>query len=104
MTEGGHASAVFYPDGEYEQEVPGIGTLTDGVSSIGVLAHVCRARRPLIPVSSRRCQTMTLAIESLPGETPLLLWITAMRAPLREPFVRVFVRRKVGVWNIRRPK
>jgi len=31
-TEGGNASAVFYPGGDYEQEVPVVGKLTEKVT------------------------------------------------------------------------
>lgn len=84
MTEGGNASAVFYPGGEFEQEVPVVGMFTTDVSTLGVLVHACRARRVLASVCNRLFQTMALAIESLPGET-VILWMTVIRAPLREP-------------------
>lgn len=42
ITAGGKASAVFYPDGEYEQEVPVLGDLTDSVSMLVLQTHSCR--------------------------------------------------------------
>ena len=42
ITAGGSASAVFHPGGEYEQEVPVHGNLTDSVSMLVLLTHSCR--------------------------------------------------------------
>lgn len=66
MTEGGNASAVFYPGGEFEQEVPGVANLTHSVSMQVFLFHAWRAHRltSSSPFSIDFVQTTTMAIGS----------------------------------------
>lgn len=53
ITEGGNASAVFSLGGEFEQEVPGVATLTESVSMLVFLTHACRARhQPLCSLTT----------------------------------------------------